>query len=403
MENSFIDTLLELGILSKQQLEEAITYQWEKGGKLEESLIKLDYFNEDTLLFLLERKFGYYPLELSGIKVSPEVTKLIPSWLVKRFLIVPLRQANTNLACVMMNPLDKEAMSQLKKAVFYDILPFVARKSDIEQFISENYEEKLSEETAEDKSEKLNYRIPTLLEKYTFENFITGKCNDLAYAVAYSTARSYSEETNPLVIYSAVGMGKTHLLVAIWNYIIEHRQERKSSFISSEKFITALSEALETHKLAEFKEQYNEIDVLLIDDIGLIAGDEVAQQHFFHIFNDLYQSSKQIIVTSDRPPKEFPVLSDRLKSRFEGGLIAKIDSPDLETRTAILKSKAKNINIDPELVSLIAKEVSGNVRELEGVLKEIIAYTKYKKEKLTKEIVEDILIRRSVIKPYNDG
>ncbi len=403
MDNSFVDTLLELGILTKQQLETAITYQWENGGKLEESLIKLDYFNEDTLLFLLERKFGYYPLKLSEVRMAPEATKLIPSWLVRRFLIVPLRQSNTSLACVMMNPLDKEAMSQLKKAVYYDILSFIAKKSDIEQFISENYGQKIPEEAMAVQSERPKSEIPALLEKYTFQNFVTGKCNDLAYSVAFSTARGYSEETNPLVIYSDVGMGKTHLLVAIWNYILEHRQQRQIFFTSSEKFVNALKEALETHKLTEFKEQYDKIDVLLIDDIGLIAGDEVAQQHFFHIFNDLHQNSKQIIVTSDRPPKEFPTLSDRLKSRFEGGLIAKIDPPDLETRTAILKSKAKDLNILDELISLIAREVSGNVRELEGVLKEVIAYKKYKKEKLTKETVEDILIRRSVIKPYTNG
>ncbi len=400
MENSFVDTLLELGIITKQQLETAITCQWENGGKLEESLISLGYFNEDTLLSLLERKFGYYSLKLNAVKIDPEATRLVPSWLVRRFFIVPLRQSKTSLACLMMNPLDREAMSQLKKAVYHDILPFIAKKSDIEHLISEHYGPKMPEEIMVPQYEKTKVKVPSLLKKYTFESFITGKCNDLAYSVSFSAARGYSEELNPLFIYSDVGMGKTHLLVAIWNYIIEHGRQRQVFFTSSESFVTALKEALETHRLTEFKEQYNKADVLLIDDIGLIAGDEVAQQHFFHIFNDLYQNSKQIVVTSDRLPKELPTLSDRLKSRFEGGLIAKIDPPDLEARTSILKSKAKDINIAPELISLIAREVSGNVRGLEGVLKEVIAYKKYKKEKLTKEIVEDILIRRSVIKPY---
>lgn len=398
MEDYFVDTLIELGIITKSQLEEAINYQWEKGGKLEEGLIRLGYFNEDSLITLLSRKFGYHPLDLTNLKIEHATLKLIPYWLAKRFLIIPVKQSNTTLAVIMLNPLDREAMAELKKAVYHDILPFIAKKSEIENFIRNNYPS--VEETVVTPTKPSE--IPQLLRRYTFDNFITGKCNDFAYSAALAVARSYSDDTNPLFIYSEVGLGKTHLLVAIWNYIMDHHQPRQVYFSSSDKFMTVLKEAVEMHRINEFRAKYSLVDVLLIDDIGLIAGDEVSQQHFFHIFNDLFQNSKQIIVTSDRPPKELSTLSSRLRSRFEGGLITKINAPDLETRVAILKFKAKEVNIPDELIHLIAERVNGSVRELEGVLKEIIAFSKYKKEPPSKLTIEEILMRRSIIKPYNE-
>ena len=401
--SSFIDTLLELGIIAKSQLESAISYQWEKGGKLEESLVRLGLFNEDTLFTFLSRKFDYYAVDLKDLKIDAETLKLIPYWIAKRFSIIPVKQVNTTLAVVMMNPLDREAMTQLKKATYFDVVPFIAKKSEIEAFVRTNY----TSDAVDKEIEKVTptparlSEVPPFLKKYTFDSFITGKCNDFAYSAAIGAARSYSEDTNPLFIYSEVGLGKTHLLVAIWNYILEHEQPRQVIFSSSEKFITAIQEAIEAHRIKEFRAQYSNMDVLLIDDIGLIAGDEVSQQHLFHIFNDLFQNGKQIVVSSDRPPKELPTLSARLRSRFEGGLIVRVDLPDLETRIAILKFKAKEINIPDEITHLVAERVSGSVRELEGVLKEIIAFSKYKKEPPSMITVEEMLLRRSIIRPYH--
>ena len=404
MDDTFVDTLVELGMINKSDLENAISYQWENGGKLEESLVKLGYFNETSLFTLLSRKFNYYPFDLNEISVDLDTLKLIPYWLVKRYLVIPVKQSDITVAVVMMNPLDRDATTELKKVLYQDILPFIAKKSEIEKFIKAHYTEDIVEKEIEKPTQTLTTSdIPTLFKKYTFDNFITGKCNDFAYSAALSAARAYSDETNPLFIYSEVGLGKTHLAVAIWNYVIEHQQQRRVAFFSSDKFISALRGAIESHKIKEFREQCtSSIDILLIDDIGLIAGDEVSQQHFFHIFNDLFQNSKQIVVTSDRPPKELSALSSRLRSRFEGGLIVRIEPPDLETRVAILKFKAKEANIPDELIHLIAEQVNSNVRELEGALKELVVYSKYKKESISKALIEEMMVRRSIIKPFNE-
>lgn len=404
MMDSFVDTVLELGIITQEQLDEAITHQWEEGGDLEETLVKLGYFNEDSLLTLLSRKYHYHVLDLSKEKIDPEAVKLVPAWLARRFSLIPVRTSDTAMAVAMANPLDKEANSNLQKVVYHDVLPFVAKKADIERLVLEHYGPGLPEKEMAEVTTGLGVtlEIPPLLKKYTFDNFVTGKSNDFAYSVALSAARSYSDEGNPLFLYSDVGMGKTHLLIAIWNYVIEHEQPRKVLFYSSDRFIAELKRVVEEKRMDDFREQYRKIDILLIDDIGFIAGDEVAQQQFFHIFNDLFQGSKQIVVTSDSPPKELATLSKRLRSRFEGGLIIKIDPPNLETRVAILKSKAKNAKIPEDIISLIAKRVSTSVRELEGVLKEALAYSRYKKKPLTEGKIEDILLRRSTLRPYTE-
>jgi chromosomal replication initiator protein len=399
MQESVVDIMLELGLLSQEQLNDAINCQWENGGELEDNLIKSGYFNENILFTILTRKFEYYPFDLSTFTPEQALLKTIPSWIVKHFLVIPIVSSGTSLAVTMMNPLDREAMDNLKKATYLDILPFVAPKSEIEKFIFKYYgadmPEKEMEEVVEDSSVDF-----TPLKKYNFDNFITGKCNDFAYSMSLAVARTYSEECNPLFIFSDCGMGKTHLLVAIWNYIIERQSQRKALYYSSDRFATDLKQAVETRQLENFRARFNKIDVLLIDDIGLIAGDEVTQQHFFNIFNDLFLSSKQIVVTSDRPPKELPTLSGRLRSRFEGGLIARIDPPDLETRISILKFKARAAKISDSIVTVIAEKVMSNVRELEGIFKEIVAYSKYKNENPSDKTVEEILLRRAMLKPY---
>jgi chromosomal replication initiator protein len=401
---AFVDTLIELGVVTKSQLENAINRQWEKGGELEESLVRLGYFNEDSVFTLMSHKYGYHPIDLTGMEVAPETAKLIPYWLAKRFFVVPIKQSDTVLAVVMMNPLDREALTELKKVVYRDILPFIAKKSEIEDFIKGVYSSDIAakEEKATGTADQGSSEVPLLLRGYTFDNFVTGKSNDFAYSASLGVGRGYDRDTNPLFIYSDVGLGKTHLLVAIWNYVIEHEQPRRVLFASSDKFIADVEESIESRQITQLREKYTKVDVLLVDDIGLIAGEEVSQQHFFHIFNDLFQNSKQIIVTSDCPPKELPALSSRLRSRLEGGLIAKIDQPDLETRMSILKFKSKAVVFPDDLIHFVAERVTGSVRELEGVLKEMTLCVKHRKESFTIETVEEILARRLIGKASDD-
>ncbi len=214
--------------------------------------------------------------------------------------------------------------------------------------------------------------------RYTFESFIIGSFNELAQAAAKSITKNLGSAYNPLFIYGGVGLGKTHLLQATGNEIInKYKNKKRVKYISSEKFTDELVESLANKKIDEFKNRYRQIDVLIIDDIQFLSGKEKTQEEFFHTFNTLYQKNKQIIISSDRPPKAIPTLEERLRSRFEGGMIADIGYPDLETRIAILKAKAaaKKIEIPEEILYYIGTHIEKNIRELEGALNRIIVYT----------------------------
>ena len=210
--------------------------------------------------------------------------------------------------------------------------------------------------------------------KYTFDNFIVGSFNELAQAAAQAVVKSPGELYNPLFIYGGVGLGKTHLIQAIGNEVVKNsKNERRVCYLNSEKFTSELIDSLYKGQVEDFKNRYRQIDVLIIDDIQFLAGKEKTQEEFFHTFNTLYQNSKQIILSSDRPPKAIATLEERLKSRFEGGMIADISYPDLESRIAILKSKAreKNIEVTDEILNYLATNIQKNIRELEGALNRI--------------------------------
>ncbi len=210
--------------------------------------------------------------------------------------------------------------------------------------------------------------------RYRFENFVVGSSNELAHAACWGVAENPGMFYNPLFVYGGVGLGKTHLLQAIGNHILEKFAVKKVVYLPSERFISEMVNSIRNNTLEKFKENYKKVDILIIDDIQFIAGKEKTQEEFFHLFNALYQENKQIVISSDRPPKAISPLEERLKSRFEGGMIVDIIPPDFETRLAILKLKAKEkgAKIKEEILEFIAQNVKHNVRELEGLLNQII-------------------------------
>jgi len=229
--------------------------------------------------------------------------------------------------------------------------------------------------------------------RYTFENFIIGENNELARAACYAVSQNLGRVYNPLFIYGGVGLGKTHLLQSIGNEVIEKDPSRKVKYITSERFANELIDSIRNQTINDFKTAYSAIDLLIIDDVQFLAGKEKTQIEFFHIFNALYQINKQIVISSDRPPKAIATLEDRLRSRFEGGMIADIGKPDLETRMAILKTKSaeKNFYLDEEALRFIAENVKSNIRELEGALNRIIAACEFNNKLPTLKFVQQAL------------
>jgi chromosomal replication initiator protein len=269
------------------------------------------------------------------------------------------------------------------------------KKKDTENKIIEKNEIKLTKEIIKpNKSYNIN-------KEYTFSKFISGSSNQFASAAAMAVANSPATIYNPLFIYGGVGLGKTHLIHAIGNEIIKNHNNINVSYYSSEKFTNELINSIRYGKMDEFRNKFRSIDVLLIDDVQFIAGKERTQEEFFHTFNSLYESHKQIVVTSDKFPKEIPGLEERLRSRFEWGLIADIQPPDIETKQAILEAKAdQNKIILPKDVALfLSNSVINNIRELEGYLVRIGAYSSLTSTPITiemaKNVLKDIIVETS--------
>jgi len=236
-----------------------------------------------------------------------------------------------------------------------------------------------------------------LIPRYTFDTFIVGPSNQFAHAACRAVAEAPSRSYNPLFIYGGVGLGKTHLMHAIGQYVLQHDRGLKLTYISSERFMNEMINALRYERILDFRERYRSVDVLLVDDIQFVSGKEGTQTEFFHTFNALYDAQKQIVLSSDHPPHEIPNLEERLRSRFEWGLIADIQAPDIETRIAILKRKAEAeaVPLPDNVAMYIANRIKSNIRELEGSLIRLIAYASLTGREISLDLAQEVL--RSVI------
>ncbi|HEU4477614.1 MAG TPA: chromosomal replication initiator protein DnaA [Pyrinomonadaceae bacterium] len=244
---------------------------------------------------------------------------------------------------------------------------------------------------------------PSLNSKYTYDSFVVGSCNQFAHAASLAVAEAPGRTYNPLYLYGGVGLGKTHLMHACGHAIKARNQHLKLCYISSERFMNDLINAIRYDKTQSFREKYRSVDVLLIDDVQFMAGKERTQEEFFHTFNALYDQQKQIVISSDCPPREIPTLEERLHSRFEWGLIADIEPPDLETKIAILKRKGDlmRVSIPDDVAMFIAGRVKSNIRELEGSLVRLIAIASLRGEPISKSLAQDAI--RNIAKEEEAG
>ena len=296
---------------------------------------------------------------------------------------------NNNIVLVASSSFQKESIQSRYNDLLTNTFNFITNKECTVTIISKDDLEE-AQELDMPNDVGYGYSNTTLNPKYTFDSFVVGNNNRFAHAAALAVAEAPATSYNPLFIYGGVGLGKTHLMHAIGNSILRKNKNSNILYVTSEKFTNQLINSIKDNTSAQFRDKYRNIDVLLIDDFQFIAGKERIQEEFFHTFNTLHESGKQIILSSDKPPKDIPLLEDRLKSRFEWGLIADISNPDYETRLAILRKKAQldNIIIDDEILSNIATRIDSNIRELEGTLNKLIATSSLTNSPITKEMAE---------------
>lgn len=261
------------------------------------------------------------------------------------------------------------------KIISYEIIAEVEKKPSILDSFEEYREE------------------TTLNKKYTFENFIIGESNRFAHAASIAVSENPAQSYNPLLLYGGVGLGKTHLIHAIGNRVKKRDPGAKVLYTTSETFTNEFIDSIKTGNINSFRDKFRSIDILMIDDVQFFGGKDRVQEEFFHTFNHLYQNSKQIILTSDRPPREISTLEDRIRNRFEQGLLCDINAPDFETRVAILKKKREDedIKIDDDILNFIASKIKSNVRELEGIITRLSAMTKLSNETITMSLAEDVI------------
>ena len=326
-------------------------------------------------------------------ELEPEITKIsFDTWIAP--LDIRSIEGN-NIVFTTTSEFQRDFIENKYRPLIFNTLRFITNKDWTFSVIdlskedsSENSE--VIKDTNDANLQEIESNKSTLNPKYTFETFVVGNNNRFAHAAALAVGNEPAKSYNPLFLYGGVGLGKTHLMHAIGNRILELYKNYNVLYVTSEKFTNQLINAIKDNKNDMFRSKYRNIDVLLIDDIQFIAGKERIQEEFFHTFNTLHESGKQIILSSDRPPKDIQLLEDRLKSRFEWGLIADISNPDYETRLAILRKKAQldNIIIDDEILANIANRIDSNIRELEGTLNKLIAKSSLTNSPITMEMAE---------------
>jgi chromosomal replication initiator protein len=307
----------------------------------------------------------------------------------------------TSVTVLVPNGLFKDWLTKHYSGVMTEALNEVQRPTLVVNFVADEQTDLVpiqlgSEEAAVFESAPPPSAAPAsagLNPRYTFDSFIVGSSNQFAHAACRAVAEAPSRSYNPLFIYGGVGLGKTHLMHAVGHYVLQHDRNLKLTYISSERFMNEMINAVRYDRVLDFRERYRSVDVLLVDDIQFLAGKEGTQTEFFHTFNALYDSQKQIVLSSDCPPHEIPALEERLRSRFEWGLTADIQLPDLETKVAILKKKAETeaVPLPDNVAMYIAGKIKSNIRELEGSLIRLIAFASLTGKEITLPLAQDVL------------
>jgi chromosomal replication initiator protein DnaA len=427
------ELLIREDVITRPQLEEALREKHSSGLFLGEILVRLKYVTEDELIGFLVRQCRIPHLKLSNLQVSSEVAELIPAEICHEYKLLPIDKLGTLLTVAMVNPLDVEALEKVKQTGKLRIKPILCSWADFKDLYAKIYgskerkvtqaHEEIPEEFEEhpaereepasgppskkpekpEKPEKPRKKASPekqktppedgLIERFAFDNFVVAEANSFTYALARSIAESPGSEYNPFFIYGNTGLGKTHLSNAIGNEVVRREGYMGAVYAPASRFIDEMLDAVEHDRMKEFRERYNGVDLLVVDDIQFLSGRTRAQEEFFNIFNAIYNRKKQIILVSDVPPKKLEGLEQRLISRFEGGVVACLEEPDFQTRLTILRQRtgAAGATVTDDVLELLAKSIPSNIRELEGALKKLLAYSSLVGHEITLELAQEIL------------
>lgn len=448
------DLLLEQRLITPAMLEEALNSQKQEHRPLGKILVDFGYITPEDLHNVLAKQFGSLYINPKTFTVrNADLLKIISADIARKYICFPFELKENELTLVIEDPLDTDAISEISKFTGLRIRPVHGKRDAILEILGKSYssEQKPSPvdspihkapvevvaqsspvkiETSKEISsspsaskqssadepkierpwvtapppsrptlpvptleepEKLESKLP--IPYLTFENFVVSPCNQLAWAASQNVVAQPGVGFNPLFIYGGVGLGKTHLSNAIGNALMEKYPKAKICFISIDVFIRELIDSVEHGTLKDFKSRYRNLDILLIDDIQFLSGHEQTQEEFFYLFEQLHRSNGQMVITSDRLPRQIDKLEDRLRSRFEGGLTVDVQIPDLETRMAIFHKKAfmRGLDVTDEISRAVAIRLPSNIREMEGIANRILAQSKLMQEPVTLEMVEKIL------------
>ncbi len=381
---TFADILVDEGIVSREIMKKALKEQWSEGIPIELYLINKGYVNEDTLVSVLTTKFPLKYVDLSVIQPDPEAVDHIPYRIAKKYVLIPLRKSGRSLAVVMGNPLNREMVSELKKVTDLKIIPFVGKITEILDYIETYYSEEVKKEEeigAPGTYSKLKGEVGlTLQSNMNFDNFEVSSCNELAYSFAKSFAETRGVENTKLFIYGKEGYGKTHLLNAVGNYILEHETFRGVLYTDALKFMDLLNSAKSDKDLKKFRLSHVETDVFLFDDLDLLMGHDYAQNQLLYILMELNMQEKQFIFTSSLPLKGLSGINKKLISIIESSIMAPIDPPDKELKMKILKKRLGNLNLSSKVLDLIQEVADDNLRVLNAIINEVLTLSRMGKE-----------------------
>ncbi len=330
-------------------------------------------------------------------QLRPEMSKISFDTYVNQTIIEKID--NSNIVFQVDTDYKKDMLEHRYASLILNALQDITNRNftfsvhSLEKYVKTDENKNVIISSQKNPEEEIDYSNQSLNPKYTFETFVVGNNNRFAHAAALAVGDNPAKTYNPLFIYGGVGLGKTHLMQAVGNRILQNNRSMNIVYVTSEKFTNHLINSIREGKNDPFRNKYRSADALLIDDIQFIANKERVQEEFFHTFNTLYENGKQIIISSDKPPRDLPFLEERLRSRFEWGLLADISCPDYETRVAILRKKAldESIIIDDEILADIATKIDSNIRELEGVFNKIVARASLTHSPITIELAENVI------------